>query len=233
MPETIVYRFHEPDHVEVVVTLSFDDETFQIQLPPDAPKPDWARLDFMPCPNCNIDGAPKYCPAALSIAKFLPDFAHVFSYTQAVVQVETANRILVSKTPIQYGVASLIGLALSTSGCPRTKFLRPMARFHLPFPSQEETVSRSLGTWLLCEYIRSNANGQPASLSFDGLKEGYAQVSIVNSALAEKLRTVVTHDSTLNAIIILDAFALITPDNVDGGFEDIADFNTITHTHCG
>ena len=226
MSETITYKFHEPNMVEATVSLEFDDDTYRLILPPDAPKPDWAKLEFMKCPNCNIDDAPEYCPAALSIANFLPDFAHVLSYTQAVVQVDTPQRTIVSKAAIQYGVASLIGLALSTSGCPRTAFLRPMARFHLPFPSQEETVSRSLGTWLLCEYIRSTTNGKPVSLSFDGLKTAYAEVSQVNRALAEKLRTVVTHDATLNALIILDAFALITPDNVESGFEDIANFNT-------
>ena len=223
MPEIITYKFHEKDKPGTIVTLSFDDETYLLQLPEDAPKPDWTKLDFLKCPNCNIQGEPEFCPAAVSMAHFLPAFADAFSYTQSVVEVETGNRVVVSKTSLQAAVASLIGLTLATSGCPRTKFLRPMARFHLPFANQRETVFRSLGAWLLAEYIRSGACGQPQTLSFDGLKDAYGQLSTVNYTLAERLRAVVTHDAALNAIVILDTFALLTPDNVDGGFEDIMD----------
>jgi hypothetical protein len=59
------------------------------------------------------------------------------------------------------------------------------------------------------------------TLSFDGLKDAYAQLSIVNSAFAERMRSAVSRDAMLNAVIILDTFAILTPDNVDGGFEDI------------
>ena len=224
MSESVTYTFHEANHVEAVVKLCFADDTFLLQLPDDLPTPDWTRLDFMPCPNCTLDPLETHCPAALCLSSVLDNFAHVLSYAEAVVQVETPNRIVVSKAPIQYGVASLFGLVLASSGCPRTEFLRPMARFHLPFPDQRETVSRSLGTWLLAEYIRSGASGQPAALSFDGLTQAYGHVRTVNAALAERLRTTVTHDAALNAIIILDAFALITPENVESGFQDIANY---------
>ena len=224
MTETVTYTFHETKEVEAVVKLDFDDETFLHILPSDTPKPDWAKLECSKCPNCNIDAGTEYCPAALSIANFLPDFANAVSHTQCVVKVETVNRIIVSKSPIQYGIASLLGLSMASSGCPRTAFLRPMARFHLPFPDQKETVSRSLGTWLLTEYIKSGASGKPAALSFDGLKEAYAQVSIVNTAMAERLQNVVKRDAAINAIVILDAFALVTPDNLENEFADIANF---------
>ena len=230
MTASIVYKFHDKDKVATIINLSFDEETYQLRLPADAPKPAWAKLECNKCRNCNIGDGHEYCPAALSMAHYLPHFADCFSYTVSVVEVETANRVVVSKLPLQSAVASLIGLTLATSGCPRTQFLRPMARFHLPFADQRETVFRSLGAWLLVEYIRSNAGGKSVHLSFAGLKEAYSQVSIVNSTLAERLRAVVTHDAALNAIIILDTFALITPDNVDGGFEDISDIIMLENT---
>ena len=230
MPNTVIYKFHEKDKDDFVIKLKFDEESYLIELPEDAPKPDWALLEFNKCANCNIKGSTKYCPAALSMANFLPSFANAFSYTRAIVQVETANRIIVSKTSLQAAVASLVGLTMATSGCPRTEFLRPMARFHLPFADQRETAFRSLGTWLLSEYIRSGANGTPVSLSFDGLKSAYAEVSQVNATFAERLRAVVTHDAALNAIIILDTFAMLTPDNVNYGFEDISDIVKVHKT---
>jgi len=227
MAETVTYKFHEKDKAEIIVKLSFDDKTYHVLLPHDTPRPDWAKLEFHKCSNCNIDGEPKYCPAAVSIAHFLPEFSNAFSYTQAVVEVETTNRVVVSKTPLQSAIASMFGLTLAASGCPRTAFLRPMARFHLPFATQRETVFRSLGAWLLTEYMRKATTGDDSPLNFDGLKEAYTQVSIVNATLAERLRAVVKHDAALNAVIILDTFALITPDNVDGGFEDILNIMTL------
>ncbi len=221
MPETVAYKFHEKGKPEFVVKLSFDKDTFHILLPHDSPRPDWTKLEFQKCSNCPIEEGPKYCPAAVSIAHFLPEFSNAFSYTQAIVEVETARRIIVSKKTLQEAVASLVGLTMATSGCPRTEFLRPMSRFHLPFSDQRETVFRSLGTWLLTEYIKSGSIGEPVTLSFDGLKDAYANLSIVNSAFTERMRSAVSRDAVLNAVIILDTFAILTPDNVDGGFEDI------------
>jgi hypothetical protein len=227
MTETVTYKFHEATKPESIVALHFDDKSFAIILPEDTPKPDWTRLEFQKCKNCNLQGDSQFCPAAVGIAHFLSFFSDAISYTKAVVEVETKNRTVVSKVALQYALASLLGLTLATSGCPRTLFLRPMARFHLPFADQRETVFRSLGAWLLCEYVRSGANGNPATLSFEGLKENYAELSTVNATLAERLRAAVTHDAALNAVIILDTFALIAPDNVDSGFEDILDIVTI------
>ena len=222
MSNRITYKFYEPGQKPFVIPLDFDPQTFRLVLPPNAPQPDWARLDFMTCPNCPLDSKTAFCPASACLAGFIDHFAHALSFTDAVVEVETTNRIMIAKNALQYGVASLMGLVLATSGCPLTQFLRPMARFHLPFPDQQETVARSLGAWLVAEYIRSGAKGQNVALSFDGLKQGYAKLSQVNAALAARLRTIVTRDAPLNAIVILDAFALFTPDNVDRGFEDIA-----------
>ena len=222
MSKSVTYKFYEAGQKPFQVSLHFDPKTHRLLLPDDAPKPHWARLDFMTCPNCPLDKSTEFCPASLCLAGFIDHFTQALSYTDAIVEVETANRIMIAKNALQYGVASLMGLVLATSGCPHTLFLRPMARFHLPFPDQQETIARSLGAWLVAEYIRSGATGEAASISFDGLKQGYAELSRVNSALAERLRTVVSRDAPLNAIVILDAFALFTPDNVDTGFEDIA-----------
>ena len=51
------------------------------------------------------------------------------------------------------------GLIMATAGCPWTDRLRPMARFHLPFATEAETVYRdALAGW------RKSGDHNPGSL---------------------------------------------------------------------
>jgi len=221
MPQTITYRFFTSGEEKIIVDLVFDEATFRLLLPEDSPRPDWARLEHQQCPNCNFLDESDYCPAALAMACFLPAFSTHVSYEKAVVEVDMTNRVVVSKSTFQSGMASLMGLILATSGCPRTRFLRPMARFHLPFSDERETVFRALSAWLLGQYVAAKAAGRPLALSLEELKDCYVELSAVNAALAERIRLVFSRDAALNAVIILDTFAMIAPENIEGGFEDI------------
>ena len=62
-------------------------------------------------------------------------FTNLVSYDQLRVVVETEERAVSANLSAQQGLASLIGLIMASSGCPRTAVFRPMARFHLPFSS--------------------------------------------------------------------------------------------------
>jgi ATP-dependent protease ClpP protease subunit len=128
----------------------------------------------------------------------------------------------VSKTTFQHGMAALIGLVMAASGCPRTRFLRPMARTHLPFATDQETVFRTLAVHLLGQYVAAGT-GAPMALSFADLKHDYQQLSKVNSAMSERIRAAITRDAAVNAVIILESFTMIAPENIDYGFEDIQD----------
>ena len=219
---SVAYRFFASQNERLSVELQFDEHTYRAVLPETASYPDWARLDFERCPNCNLpDGA--YCPAAAVLAQFLPLFETRISYEKAVVEVETPTRTVVSKTTFQHGMAALIGLAMAASGCPRTRFLRPMARTHLPFATDQETVFRALAVHLLGQYVATGNGGVPVSLSFSALKENYQELSKVNTAMSERIRAAIKRDAAVNAVIILESFALIAPENIDYGFEDIQD----------
>lgn len=223
MTQTITYRFFAPNHEETDINLHFDEETFRIQIDEGVEKPDWAKLAYQKCSNCPLSDAEEWCPTALAIAQFLPQFKEKFSYEKTVVEVETAARTIVTKATFQTGIASLLGLACATSGCEKTKFLRPLARFHLPFANERETVFRSLSAHLLVQYFQNSKSGNNKPIDFEGLNQSYSEISIVNSFLAERLRAGVKRDAALNAVIILDGFAFITPENTDGSFEDIMD----------
>lgn len=216
----VIYRFFATDNERLTVDLNFDEKTHRIVPPEGMVFPDWAKLDFERCPNCNLPDQ-AYCPAATALAQFLPQFESKVSYEKAVVEVETPSRTMVSKTTFQHGMAALIGLAMASSGCPRTRFLRPMARTHLPFATDQETVFRALAMFLLGQYVAAGKSGAPVSLSFAALKESYLQLSKVNNAMAERIRAAIKRDAVVNAVIILESFTLIAPENIDFGFEDI------------
>src|ERR1700758_4359706 len=140
----VTYRFFASDNERPVVALEFDEKTYRLKLPEDAARPDWTKLGFERCPNCNLPDEQTYCPAALALAQFLPQFASKVSYEKAVVEGDMPARTVVSKATFQHGMAALIGLVMASSGCPRPRFLRPMARTHLPFATDQETVFRTL-----------------------------------------------------------------------------------------
>jgi hypothetical protein len=219
---TITYRFFASHNERLSVELQFEDDTYRIRQPREMSYPDWARLDFERCPNCNLPDQ-ALCPAAAALAQFLPQFETRVSYEKAVVEVETPSRTMVSKTTFQYGMAALIGLAMAASGCPRTRFLRPMARTHLPFATDQETVFRALAVHLLGQYVAQGQGGKPVALSLGELKQNYAELSKVNAAMSERIRAAIKRDAAVNAVIILESFALIAPENIDYGFEDIQD----------
>jgi hypothetical protein len=221
LPPSVTYRFFASRNERTSVELQFDERTYRALVPEGANLPEWTRLAFQRCPNCTLDDSREYCPAAVVLAQFLPQFATRVSYEKAVVEVETPNRTIVSKTTFQHGMAGLIGLAMATSGCSRTRFLRAMARNHLPFASEQETVFRSLAFHLLSQYVGKGNGGAPVSLSLSRLKDDYGELSTVNHAMAGRIRAAIKRDAAVNAVLILDSFALIGPENIDYGFEDI------------
>ena len=95
-----------------------------------------------------------------------------------------------------------------------------MARFHLPFSSYEETVVRSLGTYLLGEYIKQQDDPQHA-IGLEGLSAKYAQIALLNQGIIERIRALKGADATQNAVIVLDSFASLLPMEIDSGLAEI------------
>lgn len=217
---SVTYNFFASGNERLSVDLAFDERTYRLQLPETAEHPDWVKLDFERCPNCTLPDKETYCPAARALAQFLPQFESKVSYEKAVVEVDMPTRTVVSKTTFQHGMAALIGLVMAASGCPRTRFLRPMARTHLPFATDQETVFRALAMHLLGQYVAAGS-GAPMALSFGDLKENYGQLSKVNAAMCERIRAAIKRDAAVNAVIILESFTMIAPENIDYGFEDL------------
>jgi hypothetical protein len=217
------YRFTLVNGRQEVFELVVDRNTLELVRPTPLPAPAWARLEFHQCPNCPLKPEQHdLCPAAAKLADVVPRFEPLLSYDNIRVQVETEERTVVGETTVQQALSSMLGLIMATSGCPHTAFLKGMARFHLPLANEEETVFRSVATYLLVQHLRERA-GKTPDTGLAGLQQIYATLRTVNASFTRRLRAAGRADATLNALVLLDVFAILIPSAVD---ESLAELGT-------
>lgn len=176
-----------------------------------AQPPEWARFDRYRCPSCPLEQHQHlYCPAAVAVVDLLEPFGTLKSHTPTKVTVSTQERTVTAATTVQRALRSLLGLYMATSGCPILAKLKPMARFHLPFATRQETLFRSAGAYLLTQYYLKR-RGEPNEFSLDGLTALYENIHTINIALAERLRGATQEDANINALALLDLFTQELP----------------------
>lgn len=178
-----------------------------------ASPPDWARLDFERCPDCPLAGT-STCPVAARLAEVVSRFADVSSHARVSVEVRVPERTYLQRdVPVQGPLSSLLGVYMSTSGCPVLGSLRPMVRFHLPFASELETVTRATSMYLLGQYLEAQGGAAP-DWTLGGLAERYRAALAVNRAFARRLRAAAPRDANINALVRLDSLARSLPELV-------------------
>lgn len=183
--------------------------------------PDWAALTFHQCSNCPLNPSDSpYCPVALNIIKVMEGCGDLVSYEKVRLEVTTPERTVSKDTTAQSGISSLLGLIVATSGCPHTGFFKPMARFHLPFASEAETIYRASSMYLLAQYFIQKEGGQ-ADPDLQGLVKIYHNLQIINNALAVRLRAASSQDAAVNAVVLLDSFAKILPYTIADSLDEI------------
>lgn len=183
--------------------------------------PDWTALNFYQCPNCQLNIVDQpHCPLAVNLVNIVSRFEDLISYDEIQVNVITEERCISQHTTAQLGISSMMGLVIATSGCPHTAFFKPMARFHLPLASKEETIFRATSMYLLAQYFLKK-DGHFADLELKGLRRIYDNMQIINRATVERLRAATTTDSSINAIVILDNYAKSMPFAIEKSLENI------------
>lgn len=222
------YRFTFKDGSFTTLRIQLDAESLayipQRKLSPDS----WTHLDFHRCMPCPLDvRTTPHCPIALSIKDLVAEFGDRVSYEETEVEVVTRERCYYEKTTLQRGLSSILGILMVTSGCPIMDKLRPMVRFHLPFPTVLETTFRTTGTYLLGQFFLKN-RGMPADFTFQGLVEIYRGVKLVNKAIASRIRSLSRKDASVNALIMLDLFAVDVPLSIE---DQIANLEPFFHTY--
>lgn len=217
----IKYHFKMEDGQKEVFTIRLDPVALESIRIDNKPLPKWTRLSFHQCDNCTlpIETEPS-CPAAVSMVHIVERFADLLSHDSALVVIDTEDRSIANETTVQRGICSLMGLLMATSRCPMMSFFKPMARFHLPFASTEETIWRATSTYLLAQYFKL-LDGDNPDIHFAGLTRIYEDIQTVNLAFAKRLRAACNHDSMVNGIILLDMFAKTMPVAIEDSLAEI------------
>jgi hypothetical protein len=217
----IQYRFIFPNGPEEIIEVAINKQTMESLPENSSSPPDWCRLDFHQCPNCPLQtDTHPYCPLAIRLVKLVTTYRNVLSYDVVKMEVTTPERVVIKSTSAQRAVSSLMGLLMATSGCPRMEFLKPMARYHLPLATDDETLFRAVSTYLLAQYFR-HKQALSTDMELENLKKIYREIQIVNMTMASRLRTVGAKDSAVNAVVLLDVFARMLPYSIEDSLEEI------------
>ena len=203
----IVYDFAFSDGGAKSYTVELDRASLSVLPASSEQPPAWARLENHQCGHCPLKLAEHpYCPVATNLSALVEFFKDKASVSEATVTVTTEERTYVKQLPLQRGIFGIFGLVMATSSCPYMDFLKPMARFHLPFSTAEETIVRSVSMYLLRQYFVAKRGEQP-DLGLEQLETHYENIQKVNDGILERIKGVVKNDADLNALIILQGFA--------------------------
>jgi hypothetical protein len=214
----IRYRFDLPDGSKKHVDLKFEAADFRLSNPTPADPPFWTELKFSQCANCPLSTAEyAHCPAALHMAPAVESLKALVSFDVVAVTVSQAERTVHAETTAQQAMSSVLGLIMATSGCPWTDRLRPMARFHLPFASEAETVYRSVCMFLLARELVGGGETQ----GFAGLKDLYENLHVVNRDMSRRLGAATRTDPARNAMALLDSYTTLLPAALESSLEEL------------
>jgi hypothetical protein len=217
-PQRISYRFDLPDGSQKSLDFSFDPRDFRLSNAPPANPPFWAELKFNQCANCPLSAADHpHCPAALQMAWAIEPLKALVSFDTVGVTVTQPERTIHAETSVQQAMSSVLGLIMATSGCPWTDRLRPMARFHLPFASEIETVYRSVCMFLLAREL----TGAGSTRGFAQLEELYENLHVVNRDMSRRLGAATRADPARNAMALLDAYTTLLPAALENSLEEL------------
>jgi hypothetical protein len=214
----ISYRFDLPDGSQKTIDLEFDAVNFRLANLAPATPPFWTELKFNRCANCPLNSAEHaHCPAAVQMAPAVESLKALVSFDTVGVTVRQAERTISVETSAQQAMSSVLGLIMATAGCPWTDRLRPMARFHLPFASEAETVYRSVCMFLLARHILGKADAG----GFEALQQLYENLHVVNRDMSRRLGAATRTDPARNALALLDAYTTLLPAALESSLDEL------------
>lgn len=215
MPIPIQYRFELADGTREIFDVRLDPATLVRIIPHPRVLPEWTRLSFHQCAHCPFtDDTHPSCSVALNLVDLVKRFDRLASYDRMSATVVTQERVFAKATSAQRAISSLMGLLIATSDCPLTDFFKPMARFHLPFATEDETVYRAFATYLQLQFFR-RLEGGAVDFDLTGMRDIYGKIQKLNIGLARRLRSVCVKDGAVNAVVVLDVFAKSMPPAIE------------------
>ncbi|RJP78477.1 MAG: hypothetical protein C4522_12875 [Desulfobacteraceae bacterium] len=203
----IEYEFRFENGNTKKFAISLDLQTITLVRKGNEPTPEWTKLEFHQCACCPLEKEQHpYCPIAVNIAELVEEFKNEISSDHCVAICKTPERTYMKDAAIQEGLFSIFGIVMATSNCPVMNFFKPMARFHLPFSTIEETIFRSASIYLLRQYFEYK-KGLIPDLELTKLDQHYEKVQQVNSGILDRTGHIAKKDADKNAIVILNALA--------------------------
>jgi hypothetical protein len=224
-PYRIVYDFRCADGKDHRFEILLESEHLSLIRPDHAATPPaWTRLRFEQCRCCPLDPSKvEFCPVAVNISDIVDIFKDKVSSESCKIRCMVKERTYLKKTSLMEGISSVFGVVMATSRCPIMDFFRPMARFHLPFSSGDETTVRVVSMFLLRYYLRSGGQGDFARAVKD-LEQRYARVRKVNEGLFARITHVGSEDADKNAIIMLHSLSQLLGMEIDQNLDSIAGY---------
>lgn len=207
----IAYQFKLKNGTEKKFDILLDRETLALVREQNEAPPEWARLEFQQCSNCPLNTTlTRYCPIAANLSGIVQEFREMTGPDKATVTVIVKERAYFKAGSIQEGLSPLLGIIMTTSGCPIMEPLKPMVRYHLPFASLDETVFRMISMFLMAQFIRSQSGKKP-EWQLEGLSRIYAEVKKLNKDFGQRMRAAARSDANVHALVKLNVFAVMVP----------------------
>lgn len=223
-PVSIEYRIKLGEKRVENFQFQLDGKTFDLITGeiPDLPK--WTELSFRQCPHCPLNPIEhSHCPMAVQLLDIVERFTDADAVDVVELEVVTGERRVIQTLALQNAIASMLDLVVPACRCPKTAFMKPLARFHLPSASEEETVFRVTGMYLLSQYFLSQTSGDSA-IEFDGLTRIYEDLHLVNTAITSRLQGVTHSDSLKNAIALVERYSVLVPALLEDQLKEMRGF---------
>ena len=225
----ITYHFKFPETGDETVSYKFalDDKTLEFQDLQERPGEtnemlEWAKLDCEKCSHCPLKAEDTpHCPVAKNIFNVVDYFKDTRSFKKSMIFIETEDRAYARNCSVQEGLFSIFGVIMASSGCPHLNFFKPMARFHLPFATSEETFVRATSFHLLKQHIRRENGEENVKMDISELLENYKNVEIVNQNILKRISKISEADADKNALIILQNYAQLLDCEVADNYSGI------------
>lgn len=215
------YQFNFSDGQKKEFQVDFDSKSLQSNLSDGNHYPDWTQLECYQCKNCPLTSEDYlYCPLAVNLVPIIYWCKDLVSYDEVDVIITSAERQVCAHTSLQRAVSSLLGLLMSSSACPKMKFLRPLARFHLPLATHEETIFRAVSATFLKKYFDPSESKNDDDSLLE-LKQQYHELQDLNRFIAERIRSASDRDAAVNAIVLLDVLSKKVSFSMDDSLKQI------------
>ncbi len=217
---TFEYCFTFPNDSEKIFFIDLASDSL-LYKPRDEIFADWTKLPNYQCSCCTLTIEDnEYCPIAANLSELVLTFKDTASYESCHVSCKTAERVVSKDTIVQEGLSSIMGIIMATSGCPSMAILQPMARFHLPFATVDESMFRSVSVYLLRQYFNFLDSGN-SDFHLENVKSYYSNIEIVNGGILQRIKHATKLDADRNAIVILNCLAQILYLELDDNLQSL------------